>query len=226
MGLGAGEFRYRPGQAGTRCSPCSLRGSATERGTSCDALSPAHARPQARTTAELLGWKGSSWAPIRHASWGRVLRHALAQPCASFRLVPTPPNSPSASARLARPRPSLSTRLGVSILVPGLRASGRVPAARTCPRGRSAAATARLQPPPHAELAADLPLTAVGVKLSLFAPSVPCHFGLVSLSRGSAAPAPWSRPWAASAVVPLAPESRGHHLGATRPRLRPPARPR
>lgn len=100
--LGTGEFRYRPGQEGTRCKPCNLHGSARGRGTSCDALSPAHARPQARTTAEQLGWKGSSWAPIRDASGGRVLRHALAQSCASRRLVPTPPNSPSASARLAR----------------------------------------------------------------------------------------------------------------------------
>lgn len=183
--MGTGEFRYRPGQEGTRCKPCNLHGSARGRGTSCDALSPAHARPQARTTAEQLGWKGSSWAPIRDASGGRVLRHALAQSCASRRLVPTPPNSPSASARLARAGPSLSTRLGASIPVTGLSASGRVPVARTCPRGRSAAAAARPQPPPHAKLAADLPLTAVGAKLSVSAPSVPCHFGqAVGVSSG------------------------------------------
>lgn len=140
---------------------------------------------------------------------------------------PRPLTVPQLPRALDLLRPSLSTRLGASIPVPGLSASGRVPAARTCPRGRSAAATARPQPPPHAELAADLPLTAVRVKLFLRALG-PWHFGPVSPSwsasprGGSAAPAPWSGPRAASAAAPLALESRGRHRGATRPRPPPP----
>lgn len=122
-------------------------------------------------------------------SGGRVLRHALTQPCTSLRLVPHAPLTvPSPSTRLDRPGPSLSTRLGASIPGPRLSASGRVPAARTCPRGRSAAATARPQPPPHAELAGGPAAhRGRGEALSLSPALGPWHSGLgVSIVVGFA----------------------------------------
>lgn len=117
---------------------------------------------------------------------------------------PRPLTVPQLPRALDRLGPSLSTRLGASIPVPGLSASGRVPAARTCPRGRSAAATARPQPPPHAELAADLPLTAVRVKLFLRALG-PWHFGPVSPS------------WSASPRGDLQPRHHGAGPGQRAP---------
>lgn len=105
----------------------------------------------------------------------------------------------------------------------GLSASGRVPVARTCPRGRSAAAAARPQPPPHAKLAADLPLTAVGAKLSVSAPSVPCHFGqAVGVSSGICSPGAMEPALGSERRSPPGPGAprpppRGHALSTTAP---------
>uniref|UniRef100_A0A2K5WDE7 Transmembrane protein 163 n=3 Tax=Macaca TaxID=9539 RepID=A0A2K5WDE7_MACFA len=151
----------------------------------------------------------------------------------------------SAGARCGSPRwvpPSRPPRCASS----RARASGRVPAARTCPQGRSAAATTRPQPPPPAAEPRGSPLVpAPPVHLHSAAPASPPSLStrpvrallrppeprrlalltrvpaaLVVAAAGIRSPAPCSRPRASSAAAPRGPPSR-RRPGATRPGGRP-----
>ena len=169
---------------------------------------------------------------------GQVSRHTLTGPCPGRLLVTALPvvlPHRRASGYQARPHPSLPTGLGAPAPAPvprggslphapapGGGARRRLLGSRLChrPREPRRARTPRPLPPPHLHSAAPaLPLRAVGASLRLFPAAAPRTSDSSPRRARRRRPAPWSRPWAASAAAPRA-QNVGKREGWKREKVR------